>query len=73
MSSIYTLVLLQLTGQGEARIILALSCVVVASTLALAISIALMRRMRKIAAQPPTKDSNIAGNESQEKESASGD
>ncbi len=73
MFAIDLLVLLQTANQGETRIVLALSCVVVASTLALAISIVLARRMRKIAGQPPGEDSSIVSDESQQKESASGD
>ncbi len=73
MFSIDMLVLLQIAGQSEARIIVALSCVVVASVLALTVSIALMRRIQEIAAQPPSKNSNNASNESQTKEPESGD
>ncbi len=72
MFGIGLLVLLQIVNQDEARIILALLCVVVASALALAVNIALMRRINKIAAQPPREDSSIASEESQEKESESG-
>lgn len=73
MFDIDLLMLLQTASQGETRVILALSCVVVASTLALAISIALARRMRKIAGPPPGEDPSIVSNTAQQKESASGD